>query len=190
MKDRRTFLKSGSVVAAASALAPFARPEEGGFIMTTPSQPACRPEKDTMGEVCVPAHMHSGAGTQRAVENFPISGIRFPRRFIPALGLIKGAAAQVNKELGLLKPDHADAIVTAAREVAEGKWDQQFVVDIFQTGSGTSTHMNTNEVLSSRANELLAGNKGARKPVVAQFEDRRQFPRCGLRGSQGLHFYE
>jgi fumarate hydratase class II len=118
-----------------------------------------------MGEVCVPAEMHYGAQTQRAVENFPISGMRFPRRFIRALGLIKGAAAQVNKELGLLKPIYADAIISAAREVAEGHWDSEFVVDVFQTGSGTSTHMNTNEVLSSRANELLGGKKGDRQPV-------------------------
>ncbi len=133
--------------------------------MTTPNQSDCRVETDTMGEVCVPPHFHYGAGTQRAVENFPISGLRFPRRFIRALGLIKGAAAQVNKELGLLKPQHADAIIAAAREVAEGKWDQEFVVDVFQTGSGTSTNINANEILSSRANELLVGKKGDRKPV-------------------------
>jgi fumarate hydratase class II len=133
--------------------------------MTSPNQPDFRFETDSMGEVRVPAHVHYGAGTQRAVENFPISGMRFPRRFIRALGLIKGAAAQTNKELGLLKPDHADAITKAAKEVAEGKWDLEFVVDIFQTGSGTSTHINTNEVLSSRANELLGGKKGDRKPI-------------------------
>ena len=124
-----------------------------------------RVETDTMGEVRVPAGVHYGAQTQRAVENFPISGIRFPRRFIRALGLIKGAAAQLNKELGLVKPQYADAIVQAAQEVADGKWDGEFVLDIFQTGSGTSTNMNANEVISSRANELLGGKKGDRKPV-------------------------
>ena len=124
-----------------------------------------RIEKDSMGPVRVPAEAHYGAQTQRAVENFPISGIRFPRRFICALSLMKGAAAQVNKELGLLKPEYADAIREAAQEVADGKWDEEFVLDIFQTGSGTSTNMNANEVISSRANELLGGKKGDRAPV-------------------------
>ncbi len=127
--------------------------------------PEFRVETDTMGQVRVPAEAHYGAQTQRAVENFPISGIRFPRRLIRALGLIKGAAAQVNKDLGLLKAEYADAILRAAQEVADGKWDGEFVLDIFQTGSGTSTNMNANEVLSSRANELLGGKKGDRKPV-------------------------
>ena len=124
-----------------------------------------RVETDTMGPVRVPAEAHYGAQTQRAVENFPISGIRFPRRFIRALGLIKGAAARANKDLGLLEPQYADAILQAAQEVTEGKWDDEFVLDIFQTGSGTSTNMNANEVISSRANELLGGKKGDRKPV-------------------------
>ena len=124
-----------------------------------------RIEKDSMGPVHVPAEAHYGAQTQRAVENFPISGIRFPRRFIRALGLIKGGAAQVNKQLGLLKPEYADVILQAAQEVADGKWDGEFVLDIFQTGSGTSTNMNANEVMSSRANELLGGKKGDREPI-------------------------
>ena len=124
-----------------------------------------RVETDTMGPVQVPAGAHYGAQTQRAVENFPISGIRFSRRFIRALGLIKGGAAEVNKELGLLKPEYADVIFQAAQEVADGSWDGEFVLDIFQTGSGTSTNMNANEVISSRANELLGGKKGDRKPV-------------------------
>ncbi len=124
-----------------------------------------RIETDTMGEVRVPASAHYGAQTQRAVENFPISGIRFPRRFIRALGLIKKAAAQVNKDLGLLAPEVADAISRAAQEVAEGALDGEFVLDIFQTGSGTSTNMNANEVICSRANELLGGKRGDRKPV-------------------------
>lgn len=124
-----------------------------------------RIEKDTMGEVRVPAHVYYGAETQRAVDNFPVSGLRFPRVFIKALGLIKKYAAQVNADLGLLDRQFAKAIMTAADEVAEGKMDEQFVVDIFQTGSGTSTNMNTNEVISTRANELLTGNRDARHPV-------------------------
>ncbi len=124
-----------------------------------------RSETDTMGEVKVPSDAHYGAQTQRAVENFPISGLRFPRRFIRALALVKGAAAQVNQELGLLKPEVTGVIIKAAEEVAEGKWDSEFVLDIFQTGSGTSTNMNANEVIASRANELLGGKKGDRKPI-------------------------
>src|SRR5690349_18916692 len=124
-----------------------------------------RIETDTMGEVKVPADAHYGAQTQRAVENFPISGFRFPRRFIRALAVVKGTAAQVNQELGFLKPEVAGAIVKAAGEIAEGAWDAEFVLDIYQTGSGTSTNMNANEVIASRANELLGGKKGDRKPV-------------------------
>jgi fumarate hydratase class II len=108
-----------------------------------------------MGEMRVPVNAYWGPQTQRAVLNFPISGERFPRAFIRALGLIKGAAAEVNRELGGLSHERADAIAAAADEVAQGRWDDQFVVDIFQTGSGTSTNMNANEVLASRANELL-----------------------------------
>src|SRR5579864_4781683 len=100
-----------------------------------------------MGEVRVPANALYGAQTQRAVENFPISRLRFPRTFIRALGLIKSSAARVNGRLGQLPPDLASAIEKAAEEVAAGKYDNQFVVDIFQTGSGTSTNMNANEVI-------------------------------------------
>ena len=124
-----------------------------------------RIEGDTMGEVQVPADAYYGAQTQRAVDNFPVSDLRFPRVFIKALGLIKKYAAQVNADLGLLDRQFAKAIMTAADEVAEGKMDEQFVVDIFQTGSGTSTNMNANEVISTRANELLTGNRDARHPV-------------------------
>jgi fumarate hydratase class II len=124
-----------------------------------------RIERDTMGEVQVPADAYYGAQTQRAVDNFPVSDLRFPRVFIKALGLIKKYAAQVNADLGLLDRQFAKAIMTAADEVAEGKMDEQFVVDIFQTGSGTSTNMNANEVISTRANELLTGNRDARNPV-------------------------
>jgi fumarate hydratase class II len=116
-----------------------------------------RIEKDSLGEVRVPKSAMYGAQTQRAFENFPISGQRFSRRFIQALGLIKAAAAETNKELGHLSARVADAIARAAREVAEGKFDEQFVLDIYQTGSGTSTNMNANEVIAHRASELLKG---------------------------------
>jgi fumarate hydratase class II len=108
----------------------------------------------------IPADAYYGAQTARAVENFPISNLRFPRSFIRALGLIKKHAALTNQELGGLKPPVADAIVRAAQEVADGKWDGQFVLDIFQTGSGTSTNMNANEVIANRAIELLGGKRG------------------------------
>jgi fumarate hydratase class II len=118
---------------------------------------ATRIERDSMGEMEVPAHALWGASTQRAVLNFPVSGERFPRRFVQALGLVKAAAAAANAELGVLDPGLAGAIERAAREVAEGRWDDHFVVDLFQTGSGTSTHMNANEVIAARAQQLLGG---------------------------------
>lgn len=124
-----------------------------------------RTEKDSLGEMQVPSSAYWGAQTQRAVENFPVSGYRFPRCFIRALGLVKMTAAQTNMELGKLDRKLGEAIVPAAREVMEGKLDEHFVVDIFQTGSGTSTNMNANEVIASRANELLGGKRGDKKPV-------------------------
>ncbi len=123
---------------------------------------AHRTERDSMGEMTVPADAYYGASTQRAVENFPISGIRLPRRLIAALGRIKAAAAETNAELRLLDPDVAAAIADAAREVADGRWDREFVVDVFQTGSGTSSNMNANEVIANRALELLGAARGAR----------------------------
>src|SRR3990170_3786382 len=119
--------------------------------------PDTRSERDSMGEMQVPADAYYGASTQRAVLNFPISGLRFSRPFIRVLGLIKMAAAQVNAGLGLLDASIAAAIQKAAREVADGRFDDQFVLDIFQTGSGTSTNMNANEVIANRASELLGG---------------------------------
>ena len=110
-----------------------------------------------MGEMSVPADAMYGASTARAVENFPISNLRFPREFIWALGLIKKHAATTNAELNLLDPAIADAIAKAAAEVQAGQWDSQFVVDIFQTGSGTSTNMNANEVIAYRATQILNG---------------------------------
>jgi fumarate hydratase class II len=124
-----------------------------------------REEKDTMGTIHVPAEAYYGAQTQRAVENFPISGIPLPPEFIRSLALIKECAARVNAELGLLDGKMAEAIALAAREVTEGRFDDQFVVDVFQTGSGTSTNMNMNEVLATRANEILTGRKDSRSPV-------------------------
>ncbi|MEE9121541.1 MAG: class II fumarate hydratase [Syntrophobacteria bacterium] len=124
-----------------------------------------RIESDSMGEVKVPAAAYYGAQTQRAVQNFPISGLRFPREFIRAMGLIKRAAARVNLELGFLSQEVAEAIIQAATEAAEGKLDEQFPVDIFQTGSGTSTNMNANEVIANRAIELLGGEVGSKTPV-------------------------
>jgi fumarate hydratase, class II len=113
-----------------------------------------RIERDSLGEMKVPADALWAAQTQRAVENFPISGIRFPRRFIAALGTIKRAAAETNRELGLLEPALADVIARAAGEVHAGEHDRHFVLDIFQTGSGTSTNMNANEVIATRAGAL------------------------------------
>jgi len=124
-----------------------------------------RIERDSMGEVRVPSDALYGAQTQRAVENFPISDLRFPREFIRALGLIKLASARVNMDLGLLEPAVGNAIIKAADEVVQGRHDAQFVIDIFQTGSGTSTNMNANEVISNRAIQLLGGVVGSKKPV-------------------------
>ncbi len=114
-----------------------------------------RTEHDTMGEVRVPANALYGAQTQRAVENFPISRMRFGRSFLSALGLVKYAAARANRQLGALPSPIAGAIEAAAQEVMEGRHDSQFVVDVFQTGSGTSTNMNANEVIATRAASLL-----------------------------------
>jgi len=124
-----------------------------------------RVERDSMGEVEVPRDALFGAQTRRALDNFPISGIRFPRRFIEALGAIKLEAANVNHELGGLDEGLRDAIVAAAEEVVEGTLDNQFVLDIFQTGSGTSTNMNANEVISNRAVQILGGELGSKDPV-------------------------
>ncbi len=115
-----------------------------------------------MGQMQVPADAYYGAQTARAVENFPISHLRFPRRFLRALGLVKKHAAAANTELGLLPKNISEAIQNAAREVIDGNWDGQFVVDVFQTGSGTSTNMNANEIIANRAIEILGGSRGDR----------------------------
>ena len=127
--------------------------------MTDSEAAATRMERDSMGEMAVPADSLYGASTQRAVLNFPISGRRFPRRFLAALALVKLAAAETNAELGLLEPPVAEAIAAVAREVADGAHDDQFPIDIYQTGSGTSTNTNMNEVLAHLAGARLGDGR-------------------------------
>jgi fumarate hydratase class II len=124
-----------------------------------------RQEHDSLGMVQVPGDAYFGPQTQRAVDNFTISGLKFPLEFVRHLARVKKYAAVVNADLGLLDAGLAEAITRAAEEVIDGKFDNQFVVDLFQTGSGTSTHMNMNEVLASRANEMLTGQRGGKSPV-------------------------
>ena len=130
--------------------------------MTT-SNSGLRIERDSMGEMEVPADALYGASTMRAVLNFPISDLRFPRAFIRALGLVKQAAAQVNMGLGVLDETLGNAIVAAAQEVIDGRLDRHFVLDVFQTGSGTSTNTNANEVIANRASQILGGDLGSRR---------------------------
>jgi fumarate hydratase class II len=124
-----------------------------------------RVEKDFLGEVQVPADAYWGVQTQRAVENFPISGLRLQPRFIRAQALIKLAAAKVNVEVGFLDEKLGEAIVQAAEEVLDGKYDDHFVVDVYQSGAGTSQNMNANEVIANLATELLGGKRGSYEPV-------------------------
>src|SRR5881628_2850700 len=138
------------------------QPRSGQATDPRPGGAGTRTERDTMGEVAVPADAYYGVQTARAIRNFPISGLRFPRSFIRALGLIKWAAATVNESLGLFDKKLADPIKKASREVVEGRWDAEFPVDIFQTGSGTSTNMNANEVIANRAAELLGAARGSK----------------------------
>lgn len=119
-----------------------------------------RVSHDSLGEVRVPSEALWGPQTQRAIANFPISGLRLPRRFIRAQGIIKWAAARANESLGELPERVAEAIMTAADEVIDGQHDNQFVVDVYQAGAGTSQNMNANEVIANRAQELLAGERG------------------------------
>jgi fumarate hydratase class II len=118
-----------------------------------------------MGTVLVPQRAYYGPQTQRAAENFPIGNLKLPIAFIRALALLKKCAAKVNKDLSLLDPKLADAIAAAAQEVINGKFNDQFIVNVFQTGSGTSTNMNMNEVLACRANEILSGKKSSKSPI-------------------------
>jgi fumarate hydratase, class II len=124
-----------------------------------------RVERDSMGEVQVPRDALFGAQTRRALDNFPISDLRKPRRFVEALGAIKLESAVVNNELGLIGEEEKNAIVEAAEEVVEGRLDNAFVLDVFQTGSGTSTNMNANEVISNRAIQILGGELGSKSPI-------------------------
>lgn len=124
-----------------------------------------RIEKDSMGEMKIPSKFLYGASTQRAVENFPISGIRFSREFIRVLAVIKTSCAEINKELGKLDPKICDAICKASDAISKGEYDEHFVVDIFQTGSGTSTNMNFNEVAANIANVAVGSQVGSKKPV-------------------------
>ena len=126
---------------------------------------ATRTETDSLGPIEVPAERYYGAQTERARRNFPVSGLRFPPRFLAAMGLIKRHAAEVNRELGIVAPEIAGAIVKAADEVIAGRRADDFPLDVFQTGSGTSTNMNVNEVIANRAIEILGGEIGSKKPV-------------------------
>ncbi|MCK7627873.1 class II fumarate hydratase [Streptomyces sp. RS10V-4] len=137
---------------------------------------AFRIEHDSMGEVQVPAHAKWRAQTQRAVQNFPISGQRLERAHIEALARIKGAAAKVNAELGVLGKEVAEAIAEAAAEVAEGRWDEDFPVDVFQTGSGTSSNMNANEVIATLASERLGRDVHPNDDVNASQSSNDVFP--------------
>jgi aspartate ammonia-lyase len=128
--------------------------------MATATQNATRSEKDSIGVKEIPADVYYGIQTARAVENYPISGMRAHPTLIRAFGMVKEAAAEANKELGLVDARRADAIIKAAREVQQGKWDEQFVVDVFQAGAGVSFHMNSNEVIANRALEILGGTLG------------------------------
>src|SRR5437870_2379527 len=126
---------------------------------------ATRQEHDTMGSLAVPADALYGAQTARAVENFPISGIRSHPALVKAQAAIKVAAARANQELGLLDAHKAEAIVRAGMEVYEGRWAEHFVVDVFQAGAGTSFNMNVNEVIANRASEILGGKRGEGRQI-------------------------
>ena len=165
-RHRAAMLPPGRIAHRPTAIARTRRPSCGSGcydrrVSDDPSAtgPATRIERDSMGEMAVPADALYGASTQRAVLNFPISGERFPRRFIRALALIKLAAAETNGALGLLDADVADAIAAAAQDVADGGYDDQFPIDIYQTGSGTSTNTNMNEVVAHLAAARLGGGR-------------------------------
>ena len=133
--------------------------------MSTAPSPATRVEKDSIGPKEIPAHVYYGVQTARAVENYPISGMRAHPTLIRAIAMIKRASAEANKKLGLIDAKVADAIIAASKEMIEGKWDREFVVDVFQAGAGVSFHMNSNEVIANRAEEILGGKLGEYKRV-------------------------
>src|SRR6266545_6494078 len=122
--------------------------------------PSTRTEKDSLGTKEIPSHVYYGIQTARAVENYPISGMRAHPTLISAAGMVKEAAAEANRDLALVAEKIANAIIQAAKEVQQGKWNQEFVVDVFQAGAGVSFHMNTNEVIANRAIEILGGTLG------------------------------
>src|SRR5712672_449867 len=128
--------------------------------MATSPKTATRPEKDSIGLKDIPAHVYYGVQTARAVENYPISGMRAHPTLIRSFGMVKEAAAEANRELGLVDEKVATAIIQAAQEVQQDKWNKEFVVDVFQAGAGVSFHMNTNEVIANRAVEILGGSLG------------------------------
>ena len=130
-----------------------------------------RTEKDTMGKIEVPADRYWGAQTQRSLEHFLIGGERFPREMIRAFGILKKACALVNRDLGLLPEDKVRAIVQAADEVIDGRLDDHFPLVVWQTGSGTQTNMNANEVIANRAIELLGGRLGSTPPLLHPNDD-------------------
>ncbi|AJC56220.1 fumarate lyase [Streptomyces sp. 769] len=152
------------------------RSPSAGTVIDMSENSAFRIEHDSMGQVRVPAHAKWRAQTQRAVENFPISGQRLERAHIEALARIKGAAAKVNAELGVLGKDVAEAIAEAAAEVAEGRWDEDFPIDVFQTGSGTSSNMNANEVIATLAGERLGRDVHPNDHVNASQSSNDVFP--------------
>src|SRR5579864_5540334 len=125
--------------------------------MATLTQSATRTEKDSLGTKEIPSAVYYGIQTARAVENYPISGMRAHSTLIRAFGMVKEAAAEANRDLGLVDEKLAKAIIQASKEVQQGKWNNEFVVDVFQAGAGVSFHMNTNEVIANRAVELLDG---------------------------------
>src|ERR1700756_260794 len=122
--------------------------------MSTATHSETRIEKDSLGHKEVPTDAYYGIQTARAVENYPISGLRAHPTLIRAIAMVKEAAAKTNRELGVVDAKTADAIIQAAKEVQQGKWDEHFVVDVFQAGAGVSFHMNSNEVIANRASEL------------------------------------
>src|SRR4029453_18792418 len=144
--------------------------------MSEQGDEAFRVETDSMGEVRVPKDAKWRAQTQRAVDNFPISGQPSERAVIAGLGLIKGAGSRVRAERGLLEPAKAEAIAAAAEEVARGDWDAEFPIDVFQTGSGTSSNMNANEVLATLASERLGAPVHPNDDVNDPFSSNDQFP--------------
>src|SRR3954463_15665037 len=133
--------------------------------MATLTQSPTRTEKDSLGTKEIPAQVYYGIQTARAVENYPISGMRAHPTLIRALGMVKEAAAEANRELGLVDEKIATAIIQAAQEVEQGKWNEEFMVDVFQAGAGVSFHMNTNEVIANRAEQILGGKLGEYKQV-------------------------